>query len=72
VPKTQVMEWRGRIGLTDEVTLGEAAALLGLAPSHVQGLVDAGDLPARTNSSVTRISLVDLEIYRFRAASAAV
>jgi excisionase family DNA binding protein len=66
------MEWRGRIGLADEVTLGEAAELLGLAPSHVQVLVENGELPARSNCSVIRISLVDLEIYRNRTVSAAV
>jgi hypothetical protein len=67
-----VMEWRGRIGLADEVTLGEAAGLLGVAPSHVQDLVDNGKLPARSNCSVILISLVDIEIYRYRAQSAAV
>ena len=71
MPKTVVMEWRGRIGLADEVTLGEAAELLGLAPSYVQNLVDAGELPARGNYSVIRISLVDIHIYRHRAPSAA-
>ena len=66
------MEWRGRIGLADEVTLGEAAELLDVAPSYVQGLVDTGELPARSNYSVIRISLVDIEIYRYRAGSAAI
>jgi hypothetical protein len=67
-----LMEWRGRIGLADEVTLGKAAELLGLAPGNVQVLVDAGELPARSNYSVIRISLVDIEIYRHRAGSAAI
>jgi excisionase family DNA binding protein len=66
------MEWRGRIGLADEVTLGEAAELLGLAPSFVRRLVDTGTLPARSNCSVIRISLVDIEIYRYRAESVAI
>jgi excisionase family DNA binding protein len=67
-----LMEWRGRIGLADEVTLGEAAELLGVAPSFVQRLVDTGTLPARSNCSVIRISLVDIEIYRYRAESVAI
>ncbi len=58
-----VMPWHGRIGPSDEVTLGEAAEMLGLRPSRVQELVDADMLPARTNSSVIRISLADIEIF---------
>jgi Helix-turn-helix domain len=61
-----VVEWRGRIGPGDEVTLGEAAELLKLAPQLVQDLVDAGKLPARSNFAVLRISLVDIEIFRLR------
>jgi excisionase family DNA binding protein len=54
----------GRIGPTDEVTLTEAAELLGLSPDRVNRLVEAGELPARTNFSVIRISLDDIEVYR--------
>jgi hypothetical protein len=60
------VEWRGRIGPDDEVTLGEAAELLRLPPQLVEDLVEAGVLPARTNSSVIRISLGDIEVYRRR------
>ena len=60
------MEWRGRIGLDDEVTLGEAAELLHLPPQRVEDLVEAGVLPARTNLSVIRISLGDIEVYSRR------
>jgi hypothetical protein len=60
------MEWRGRIGLMDEVTLGEAAELLHLPPGRVADLVDAGVIPARTNCSVIRISRVDIEVYGCR------
>jgi Helix-turn-helix domain len=60
------VEWRGRVDTSDEVTLGEAAELLGLAPQEVLRLVDADQLPARTNSSVIRISLADIEIFRRR------
>jgi len=56
--------WPGRIGPGDEVTLGEAAELLGLAPREVLVLVETDRLPARTNCSVVRISLADVEIYR--------
>jgi Helix-turn-helix domain len=61
------VEWRGRIGPGDEVSLGEAADLLKLAPQLVRDLVDAGKLPARSNSAVLRISLADIEIFRLRA-----
>jgi hypothetical protein len=60
------VEWRGWIGPNDEVTLGEAAELLHLPPQLVEDLVEAGVLPARTNSSVVRISLGDIEVYRRR------
>ena len=65
-PITPVVEWRGRIGPGDEVTLGEAAELLHLSPQRVEDLVEAGVLPARTNCSVIRISLSDIEVYRRR------
>ena len=57
------MDWRGRIGLLDEVTLGEAAELLNLSPCLLRALVDAGDIPARTNNAVIRISRTDIEVY---------
>ena len=60
------VEWRGRIGLTDEVTLTEAAELLDLQPRHVRHLVEIGEIPARTNRLLTHISLADVEIYRLR------
>jgi hypothetical protein len=60
------VEWRGRIGPEDEVTLSEAAELLRLPPQLVEDLVEAGVLPARTNSSVIQISLGDIEVYRRR------
>jgi hypothetical protein len=60
------MEWRGRIGPMDEVTLSEAAELLHLRDSRVADLVEAGVLPARTDCSVIRISLGDIEVYRRR------
>jgi excisionase family DNA binding protein len=64
------MKWdQGLFGM-DEITLGEAADLLGLSPRQVNDLVDTGQLPARINSSVVRISLADVEIYRVRTASA--
>ncbi|HUJ67828.1 MAG TPA: helix-turn-helix domain-containing protein [Acidimicrobiales bacterium] len=46
------------------MTLGEAAELLGLAPQEVLDLVESDRLPARTNCSVVRISLADIEIFR--------
>jgi predicted HTH domain antitoxin len=61
-----MVTWPGRIGPQDEVTLGEAAELLGLSPGRVTSLVEAGEIPARTNYSVTRISLGDIEVYRRR------
>jgi hypothetical protein len=61
-----VVEWRGRIGPSDEVTLGEAAELLKLAPQLVRDLVETGKLPARSNCSVVRISLADIEVFRLR------
>ena len=60
------MEWRGRIGPTDEVTLDEAAKLLGAEPSVVAALVAIGEIPARTNCSVTHISLADIEVFQLR------
>jgi hypothetical protein len=60
------MEWRGRIGPTDEVTLAEAADLLDLPPRQVRHLVDIGEIPARTNRLLTHISLADIDIYRLR------
>jgi hypothetical protein len=64
------MTWPGRIGPTDEVTLTEAADLLGLSPGRVNTLVESGEIPARTNFSVTHISLGDIEVYRRREAGA--
>ena len=65
------MKWdQGLFGM-DEVTLGEAADLLGLSPRQVDVLIDTGQLPARITSSTVRISLAEVEIYRARAASAA-
>ena len=66
-PIDQVVDWRGRIGPTDEATLGEAAELLGISPGAVSDLVDAGELPACTVYSAVRISLADIEIYRLRS-----
>jgi hypothetical protein len=66
------VEWRGRIGPGDEVTLGEAAELLKLAPQLVRDLVEAGKLPARSNCAVVRISLADIEIFRLRTQVGAV
>jgi hypothetical protein len=63
------VEWRGRIGPDDEVTLGKAAELLHLPCQLVEDLVEAGVLPARTNSLVIRISLGDIEVYRRRVDS---
>jgi hypothetical protein len=60
------VEWRGRIGPTDEVTLNEAAEMLSLAPRLLRHLVDMGELPARTNRFLTYISLADIDIYRLR------
>jgi hypothetical protein len=60
------VEWRGRIGPMDEVTLGEAAELSHLPLGRVADLVDAGVIPARTNGSVIRISLADIEVYQRR------
>ena len=65
-PKFSNVDWKGRIGPLDEVTLGEAAELLRLAPRLVRDLVDAGDLPARSDCAVVRISLADIEIFRLR------
>ncbi len=64
-----MVTWPGRIGPLDEVTLGEAAEMLGLSPGRVSSLVEAGEIPARTNGSVTRISLGDIEVYRRRRGS---
>jgi excisionase family DNA binding protein len=65
------MKWdQGLFGM-DEVTLGEAADLLGLSPRQVDVLIDTGQLPARITSTTVRISLAEVEIYRARAASAA-
>jgi hypothetical protein len=58
------MEWPGRISTSDEVTIGEAAEMLGLAPQEVMSLVETDRLPARSNCSVIRISLADIEIFR--------
>jgi helix-turn-helix protein len=66
-----IVEWPGRIGPGNEVTLGEAAELLGLAPGRVRELVEADLLPARTDTSVTRISRADVEINRLRAEAGA-
>jgi excisionase family DNA binding protein len=65
------MEWRGRIGSTDEVTIGEAAELLKVSPRQVLDLVNAGRLPARTNLAVVRISRADIDLFRLRSASGA-
>jgi excisionase family DNA binding protein len=65
------MKWdQGLFGM-DEITLGEAADLLGLSPRQVNDLIDTGRLPARITSSTVRISLAEVEIYRARTASAA-
>jgi hypothetical protein len=50
------MEWHGRIGSTDEVTLDQAAELLSAAPSRLSDLIDTA-------------SPSDIEIYRRRGAS---
>ena len=63
------MEWRGQIGLGDEVTVGEAAEFLKVTSRQVLDLVDAGRLPARTNLTVVRISRADIELFRLRSAS---
>jgi hypothetical protein len=60
------VEWRGRIGPSDEVTVDEAAGLLHLPPKEVEDLVEAGALPARTNRSMIWISLGDIDVYRRR------
>jgi hypothetical protein len=60
------MEWRGRIGPTDEVTLSEAAEMLDLPPREIRVLVEIGEIPARTNRLLTYISLADIDIYRLR------
>ena len=63
------MKWdHGLFGM-DEITLGEAADLLGLTPRQVNDLIDTGVLPARITSSAVRISVADLEIYRVRSTS---
>jgi hypothetical protein len=58
------MDWPGRIGPTDEVTLEEAALLLRISPAEVRKLVDADALPARTNGVLITISLADVHSYR--------
>jgi excisionase family DNA binding protein len=65
------MKWEQGLFGMDEVTLGEAADLLGLSPRQVNDLIDTGQLPARITSSAVRISLAEVEIYRARSASAA-
>jgi Helix-turn-helix domain len=64
MPKYSDVEWPGRIGPQDEVTLGEAAEILGLSPSRVRQLVETDELAARINYSVIRISLADIQLYR--------
>jgi excisionase family DNA binding protein len=64
------MKWEHGLFGMDEITLGEAADLLGLSPRQVSDLVDTGVLPARITSSAVRISLADLEIYRVRSTPA--
>ena len=71
-PNNSPMEWRGRISEADDVTIGEAAELLGLAPQDILSLVETDRLPARTDCSVIRISLADIEIYRRRSGSGVV
>jgi hypothetical protein len=66
------MTWPGRIGPMDEVTLTEAADLLGLSPGRINTLVESGEIPARTNFSVTHISLGDIEVYRRRREAGAI
>jgi hypothetical protein len=61
------VEWRGRIGPTDEVALDQAADMLGVAPGTVVALVEVGDLSARSNGPITHISLAGLEVDRLRA-----
>jgi hypothetical protein len=58
------MDWPGRIGPTDEITLEEAAELLHISPSELRQAVETGALPARTNASVIIISLADVHSYR--------
>jgi hypothetical protein len=66
-----VVEWLGRIDPLDEVTLSEAAELLSLSPRLLHHLVDAGAIPARSNSAVIRISRADVDLFRRRADSGA-
>jgi hypothetical protein len=62
-----MVEWRGRTGLADEVTLGEAAELLKMSPRLLRDLVDVGQIPARTNSAVIRISRADIDVFQLLA-----
>jgi hypothetical protein len=64
-----VVEWRGRIGTGDEVTLDKAAELLDTTPNVVANLVEDGVLPARTDGPLTSISLADIEVYRLQSQS---
>jgi hypothetical protein len=59
---TTVVDWPGRIGPADEVTLGEAAELPRLPMGWVLELVESDLLPARADTAVTRISLADIEM----------
>jgi hypothetical protein len=67
----RVVEWHGRIGIGDEVTLDKAAELLDTTPNVVAALVRECVLPARTNGPHTSISLADIEVYRLQSQSRA-
>jgi excisionase family DNA binding protein len=58
------VEWPGRIGPADEVTIQEAADMLGVTPGTVAAAVETGELAARTVGSVPYISVADIEVYR--------
>jgi hypothetical protein len=45
---------------------------LNLSPRLLRDLIDAGEIPARTNSTVTRISRADIEVFRRRTESGVV
>jgi excisionase family DNA binding protein len=60
------MDWPGRIGPTDEITLEEAAELLHVSPVELLKAVETGALPARTNGSVVTISVADVHSYRIQ------
>ena len=47
----------------DEVTIGEAAEVLGLRPLEIRDLVESGVLRAGFHSSVVRIRWADIETF---------